>query len=184
MPNFPVGVMRLIFKDPSRTSLKNVQWCYAGNEPNFEDVDVKWSDDDLAPANPGVFDPLNLEDGREKIRRMVTLRQGQGDFRKALMDAYERRCAITGCTIDDVLEAAHISPYFGAHTNHVTNGLLLRADIHTLFDRGLIKVDADYRVTAPEHIRRAYDLPEMIILPTNSACHPDPKALDMKWKDD
>jgi len=96
------------------------------------------------------------------------------------MNAYERRCAITGCTIDHVLEAAHISPYLGEHTNHVTNGLLLRADIHTLFDRGLIKVDSDYQITAPDHIRDAYDLPESITLPLNPDLHPNREALDLK----
>jgi predicted restriction endonuclease len=42
-----------------------------------------------------------------------------------------------------VLEAAHIFPYRGPQTNHVTNGLLLRADLHVLFDLGLLRIDAD-----------------------------------------
>ncbi len=45
----------------------------------------------------------------------------------------------------DVLEAAHITPYLGPETNYVTNGLLLRADLHTLFDTGLLAVDPDTR---------------------------------------
>ena len=111
---------------------------------------------------------------------MVTLRQCQPAFRNALMDAYERRCAITGCTIDAVLEAAHISPYRGIKTNHVTNGLLLRADIHTMFDCGLIKVHGDYRITADDHIREVYDLPEKITLPKSRACRPNSEALEQK----
>ncbi len=50
------------------------------------------------------------------------------------MDAYGGRCAVTNCDIEDVLEAAHISPYNGPSTDQVYNGLLLRTDIHTLFD--------------------------------------------------
>ncbi|EOB3111711.1 HNH endonuclease, partial [Yersinia enterocolitica] len=49
----------------------------------------------------------------------------------------------TGCALTELLEAAHIHPYKGAHTNVVSNGLLLRADIHTLFDLGLINIDPD-----------------------------------------
>src|SRR5262245_9271658 len=54
----------------------------------------------------------------------------------------ERCCAITGCSVRDVLEAAHIHPYRGRERNKVANGLLLRADLHTLFDCGLIAIDA------------------------------------------
>lgn len=100
------------------------------------------------------------------------------------MDAYERRCAVTGCTVEAVLEAAHISPYRGDHTNDVTNGLLLRADIHTMFDCGLIKVDGDYRITTDVHIREVYDLPAVITLPTDPARQPNPEALNLKWKGD
>jgi hypothetical protein len=52
--------------------------------------------------------------------------------------AYGGRCTLTDCDIEDVLEAAHISPYSGPSSDHVCNGLLLRADIHTLFDCGLL----------------------------------------------
>ena len=54
----------------------------------------------------------------------------------------------------DVLEAAHITPHLGPETNHPTNGLLLRADLHTLFDCGLIGVDSDSRaVVLHERLR-------------------------------
>lgn len=177
---FYVGTMRLIFSDGSRKTVSDVQWR-DHDGAKFEECDVDCRDLILSAPSSGPFpDPTDIEDGRKKIERMVTLRQGQPAFRKALMDAYERRCAVTGCTIDDVLEAAHISPYLGDHTNHVTNGLLLRADIHTLFDRGLIKVHDDYRITARDDISAIYDLPASIILPANANCHPDKKALGIK----
>lgn len=181
--SFHVGVMRLTFENPSRTRLKKVEWSYAG-ESAFEDVDVDWSGSDLAFETLGTFDPADPKDGRKMIERMVTLRQGQPAFRNALMDAYERRCAITGCMIEVVLEAAHISPYLGEHTNHVTNGLLLRADIHTLFDRGLIKVHGDYRIEANNDILTAFGLTEVktITPPKNPAHRPNPKALNLKAK--
>ncbi len=69
--------------------------------------------------------------------------QGAPRFRRALLHAYEGRCAMTRYDAPPALEAAHIIPYKGPQTNHPTNGLLLRADMHDLFDLGLIAVDTD-----------------------------------------
>ena len=91
------------------------------------------------------FDPKNVEDGRRRVLREVYRRQGQQTFRRKLMKAYGARCAITGEKVEWVLEAAHITPYMGTKTNAVANGLLLRADIHTLFDLALIAIDPDER---------------------------------------
>lgn len=71
----------------------------------------------------------------------MIVREGQPQFRAALLEAYGGRCAITGCDAAPALEAAHIKPYEGVMTNVVNNGILLRADIHTLFDLDLIGID-------------------------------------------
>jgi putative restriction endonuclease len=92
------------------------------------------------------FDPANVDDGRRRVLRSVAQRQGQGVFRRSLMIAYVGSCAVTGCTIEPLLEAAHIRSYWGPETNHVTNGMLLRADIHTLFDLGLLTIGDDHRI--------------------------------------
>lgn len=90
-------------------------------------------------------------DERHRALRAVVGRQGQPRFRAALLYAYGRTCAITGCTASPVLEAAHIDPYLGEHTQHVTDGLLLRSDVHTLFDLYLIAITADLTVAvSPE----------------------------------
>ncbi len=96
-------------------------------------------------ADGTPFDPVDQGGAVERIMRAIKARRGQQRFRDALIDAYEGRCAITGCQVLDVLEAAHITPYLGPETNHVTNGLLLRADLHTLFDTDLIAVDPETR---------------------------------------
>ncbi len=57
------------------------------------------------------------------------------------MVRYEHRCVVTGCTVIAVLEAAHIRPYRRPEDNDVKNGLLLRADIHTLFDLNLLGIE-------------------------------------------
>ena len=87
------------------------------------------------------FEPKDLTDARERIKRYILYRRGQKKFRNDLLKVYGGQCAITDCDAKDALEAAHIFPYRGANTNHVKNGLLLRADIHTLFDLYLISID-------------------------------------------
>lgn len=89
---------------------------------------------------PQAFDPGMIEDGRERVAREIAIRRGQAVFRRQLLNAYGC-CAMSGSTVVETLEAAHIVPYQGPVTNHLANGLLLRADVHTLFDFGLLAVD-------------------------------------------
>ena len=91
------------------------------------------------------FDPKGQEDARARVLREVVRRQGQRKFRQSLIAAYGGRCAITGCPVTALLEAAHITPYLGPDTNSITNGLLLRADLHTLWDLGLVAVEPGKR---------------------------------------
>lgn len=84
-------------------------------------------------------------DARRFVERSVAERQGQPQFRKNLIRVYDGRCCVTDCDAWPALEAAHIAPYRGQHTNKLSNGLLLRADIHTLFDLFQLTVDAATR---------------------------------------
>lgn len=95
--------------------------------------------DEFETALP-AFDPGMIEDGRERVAREIAIRRGQSAFRRQLINAYGS-CAMSGSTVIETLEAAHIVPYQGPGTNHLLNGLLLRADFHTLFDMGLLSVD-------------------------------------------
>jgi len=92
-------------------------------------------------AEAGVFDPSGISDAREQVLSSIVRRRGQPAFRQCLLSAYNGRCAFSGCDVEPVLEAAHIVPYMGPETNHPGNGLLLRADLHTLFDLKLIAID-------------------------------------------
>jgi hypothetical protein len=74
--------------------------------------------------------------------RSIKSRRGQAEFRKALLAAYNETCCISKCGVLAVLEAAHIIPHTEETNYSVSNGLLLRADIHTLYDLNLIGVDA------------------------------------------
>jgi len=125
--------------------------AHAGGKPtNF--TLQRWTGQASLEVPDKEFDPNNLKDGREKILRAVTRRQGQPRFRRDLLAAYGGKCAVTGCGIEALLEAAHIRPFLGEDTNVTQNGLLLRADIHTLFDLGLISVAADGGILTSEKL--------------------------------
>jgi putative restriction endonuclease len=74
---------------------------------------------------------------------LVLPRLGQGTFRIAVTEAYERACAVTGEHSLPALDAAHIKPYGRSGSHAVSNGLLLRSDIHRLFDKGYVTVTPD-----------------------------------------
>ncbi len=88
------------------------------------------------------------------IKRMVQTRQGQQGFRDDLVRTYGGRCFVTGCTELAALEAAHIRAVRKKGRHSVRNGMLLRADIHNLFDRGLFVIDKDYVVTLHPRIKK------------------------------
>jgi hypothetical protein len=73
--------------------------------------------------------------------RAIKERRGQADFRARLLEAYGRRCCISGCRVEALLEAAHIRPHAEEPNYDTRNGLLLRADLHTLYDLHLLGVD-------------------------------------------
>jgi hypothetical protein len=93
---------------------------------------------DPKPDEP--FQP-NDQDERTSALQSVKLRRGQAAFRAALLAHFEGRCVVSDCQVEEILEAAHINPYRGTKDNHVENGLLLRADLHTLFDLSLLAID-------------------------------------------
>jgi putative restriction endonuclease len=85
--------------------------------------------------------------------RLAPYRLGQRSFQAVVLDAYHRRCAISGTHIPPVLQAAHIRPVTKGGEHRLDNGLLLRSDIHTLFDRGYLGVDPNYRLRVSPRLR-------------------------------
>lgn len=84
---------------------------------------------------------------------LVRPRLGQGLFSLAVRDAYEGACAITREHSVPVLEAAHIKPYSRGGEHRVSNGLLLRRDLHRLYDRGYVTITPDYRFRVGDSLR-------------------------------
>jgi putative restriction endonuclease len=87
---------------------------------------------------------------------LVRPRLGQGTFRLGVTDAYSRCCAVTQEHSLPVLEAAHIQPYARQGTHDISNGLLLRVDIHKLFDRGYVTVTPNHRFEVSRRLQDDY----------------------------
>lgn len=120
--------------------------------PNLHYPSTHTQYSDLAEPGP----PLDFEDSRRRIEQQIYVRQGGGAFRRAALRNFDGRCAISGCDVAPVLEAAHIVPYLGAHTNAADNALLLRADLHTLFDQQLLSINAEtLKVELDESLRNS-----------------------------
>jgi putative restriction endonuclease len=116
----------------------------------------------------------------------VRRRLGQGSFRVLVTDTYERRCAVTQERVLPVLEAAHIKPVAAGGTHRVDNGLLLRSDLHKLFDRGYVTVTPDHRIHVSRRLREDFHNGEYyrqfeggeIWLPRDPEDRPDPGFLE------
>ena len=87
----------------------------------------------------------------------VKPRLGQGGFRIIITDAYERRCAVSGERVLPVLEAAHIRPYSRGGEHSLNNGILLRSDLHILFDQGYLTIAPDNHLEVSAKIRDEFE---------------------------
>jgi putative restriction endonuclease len=144
---------------------------------------------DLAMATDGhALGEIFAEDERFGRPFLQRARLGQGSFRTLVIDAYKRRCAITGEHTLPVLEAAHIIPYAEQGPHHINNGLLLRSDFHKLFDAGLVTVEPSLKVRVSGRIRDRYFNGKayyrlhgqaLAALPSEGIDHPDPSFL--RW---
>lgn len=126
---------------------------------------------------------------RRKIHiwSQIVRRQGQGLFRKQLLRAYQSKCCMTGTSDVAVLDAAHITPYDGPSTSTVNNGLLLRTDLHTLFDLGLLGIEP---TTFSIMVHESIEEPEYralqgkrISMPETAGDNPSFENLTQKWKE-
>ena len=133
-------------------------------------------------SETGEFDSDDATDNRERVLTSIVRRRGQPEFRQMLIKIYSGACAVTGYNAGDALEAAHIRPFRGGHTNHPTNGLLLRADIHTLFDLHLLAIDTSNMTVllAPQLLETPYKdlMGKPLQSPQNNSYLPNKEALD------
>jgi putative restriction endonuclease len=118
---------------------------------------------------------------------LTKVRLGQGAFRVLVTDAYSRRCSITGEKTLPVLEAAHIKPYAESGPHFISNALLLRSDMHKLFDVGYITITNDLRIEVSSRIKEEfqngkeyyqYHGKNLLILPHRNIDKPNVKFID------
>ena len=118
---------------------------------------------------------------------LARARLGDGAFRVLVTDAYNRRCAITGEKTLPALEAAHIKPYSESGPHSINNGLLLRADLHKLFDKGYMTITNDFNLEVSKRVKEEYENGKeyykmhgnpLIVLPDNDKEYPARKYVE------
>lgn len=156
----PVFLPRELWVDPPRDWPERTQVDKRYDLHVGEGARV-WSDCLAAASLVSVRLPDVSDAPRESRLRfgrpaVVTPRLGQGTFRVAVTDAYGRACAVTSEHSLPALEAAHIKPYACEGPHDIANGLLLRADLHRLFDQGYITVTPELRLEVSRRLREDF----------------------------
>jgi putative restriction endonuclease len=134
-----------------------------GYELENEDGRFIWKNVQRGWQHQHVFsldkEAQRIEEERDRYGKETTIRPrlGQGAFRIEVTEAYKRACAITEEHSLPALEAAHIKPYGDSGPHEVFNGLLLRSDIHRLFDRGYITVTPEYRIKVSRSLKDEFE---------------------------
>ena len=144
--------------------------------PKTQRVIEKWMKGAPIRRTSTVLKPVKFK------QVVIEQRQGQAGFRQALMIAYNYKCAVTGCDVRDTLQAAHIVPVSNSGQHHLQNGLLLRADIHNLFDRGLLTIDNQFKVHLHSSISssltyKALHGKKLAVIPSTKEFKPSTKFL-------
>jgi hypothetical protein len=124
----------------------------------------------------------------DTAQRPIALRRGQARYRSMLMHVYDSACAVTRCRVSEILEAAHIKPYSDLRDYAPSNGILLRADIHTLFDLQLIRINPDTMAVAVDRSIRDPIYRNLhgtkVFQPKKKSSRPDQKYLKQRWDQD
>jgi hypothetical protein len=134
-----------------------------------------------ADLHPAVADDVR------RILNELRARDGQQQFRQRLVTAYGGTCVVSACSVLAAIQAAHIRPFEGPATHHVTNGFLLRADLHALFDAHLLGIEPDtLEVHFHPGIIESGDYKELDGVPVQppglAGAAPDKVELAKRWK--
>jgi hypothetical protein len=125
------------------------------------------------------------DDDPAKLARFARrIRAGQPRFRRNLIKLYGEYCAISGWGPRSVLEAAHILLHANSGLNHTDNGILLRSDLHTLFDKGLLRIDPDSLIIVLHRSLAGtpyWELNGAELRPRLDGSHPDREYLRRRW---
>ncbi|RUX50461.1 HNH endonuclease [Mesorhizobium sp. M4A.F.Ca.ET.050.02.1.1] len=111
----------------------------------------------LSRAESSIFTADSEQPARYGTPTLVKPRLGQGAFRIIVTDAYERRCAVTGERTLPILDAAHIRSYADGGMHEASNGVLLRTDVHKLFDLGYVTIDEKRQFVVSRRLKEDFD---------------------------
>ena len=146
-------------------------------------IDPFWSYEAVTYTSPFS---LVASTSKKKTSHLSTMREGQAQFKLDVSRAYDYKCCISGEKTPELLQAAHIQAYISKESNHIQNGLLLRIDLHKMYDSGLLTIDDSYQV----HISKKVTSPDytmfdgiIISLPTDASKHPSKDAIKEKMKE-
>jgi putative restriction endonuclease len=152
-----------------------------------DDADGKYIWDGIQERTRAISRASEFQEEQSRYGEPVLVhpRLGQGAFRILVTDKYQRRCAVTGERTLPALDAAHIRPYSHGGLHAVSNGLLLRRDIHSLFDAGYVTVTPNYRFEVSKRIREEFEngrdyyalKDRLLTVPENPDLRPDNTAL-------
>ena len=137
-----------------------------------------------AENNNSIFSTKNTEKNfGGTVYSQILARRGQQKFRNGLLKRYGARCLITECEILDLIEAAHIVPFRIEESHNLNNGILLRSDIHTLFDLNLIGIDKEFVVHINPRILSEYSEISNKKLKFSSDEKPNIEKVKFKWNE-
>lgn len=158
---------------------------------SIQEVNIEWAKELLGaytlPIRPlsaveadDDFEILLTSDQRKVVEMQIKQRRGQKKFRDKLIKA-NPVCAVTGCELVDILEAAHIDAYRNDSHNHISNGLLLRSDIHTLYDLNHIVINPQTNTVhfSKEALSETYNIYEGVLLKIHHTL--SKSALRKRW---
>jgi len=131
-------------REPGASLYRRVQYALAGDATGVG-RELRASDrEDGTPSRYGT-------------PTLLAPRLGQGTFRVLVTDAYDRRCAVTGERVLPVLQASHIRPFSRSGPHKVQNGILLRSDLHTLFDHGYLTIAPEMVIEVSSRLREDFE---------------------------
>jgi putative restriction endonuclease len=167
----------------SANIVQGKSYQYPGEDTNIDAVVRRiLSHEEVAPSCSEEVENLGPTRGSP---RMVIPRLGQGGFKAVVQEVYVRRCAVTNHKIMPTLQAAHIVPVAKGGEHRVDNGILMRSDVHTMFDRGYIAIDDEFRLLVSPRLRSEFGNGEefyskegqIINLPNRVLNRPSPEFL-------
>lgn len=161
---------------------------FSSNDPEGFDL---WNRlQDSAQSHAGAPSGFAEAGARYGTPTLIMPRLGQGAFRIAVTEAYGRQCAISDGKVLPALDAAHIRPYADGGPHLKSNGILLRKDIHCIFDAGYATIDSNHRFVVSNKVKEVFDNGEeyrrlhgkILRTPSQIADRPDPELL--RWHND